>query len=78
MSMLTSLTMVSDDGHALVEASVLLHIGVLGDFLGNKHVWLVALNKFMKEIVRQKVAKVTGEVKAIITQNLEGIEDVPF
>lgn len=71
-------TMVSNDGRALVEASILLHIGVLGEFLGNKHVWLVALNHFMKEIVRQKVAKVAGEVKFIITQNLEGIEDVPF
>lgn len=71
-------TMVSDDGHALVEAGVLLHIGILGEFLGNKHVWLVALKHFMKKIVRQKVAKVAAEVRNIVSVHLEGVESDPF
>lgn len=71
-------TMVSEDGHALVEAGVLLHTGVIGEFIGNEHLWLVALKHFMKKIVRQKVAKVASEVRFIVSVHLEGIEDDPF
>lgn len=71
-------TMVDENGRALVEACMLLHTDTHGEFVGTKHLWLIALNRFMKEIVRQKVAKVAAEVRNIVSVHLEGIEDDPF
>ena len=71
-------TMVDENGRALVEACMLLHTGVIGEFIGNEHLWLVSLKHFMKKIVRQKVAKVASEVRFIVGVHLEGIEDDPF
>lgn len=70
--------MVSEDGHALFEAGILLHIGPHDEFIGNEHLWLFALKHFMKEMVRQKVAKVAAKVRNIVSVHLEVIEDVPF
>lgn len=66
--------MVSEDGFALFEACILLHIGSHGEFIGNTHLWLFALKHFMKEMVRQKVAKVAAEVRNIVSVHLEGVE----
>lgn len=71
-------TMVNEDGLALVEAGMLLHTGVIGEFIGNEHLWLVALKHFMKKIVRQKVAKVAAVVRNIVSVHLEGTENDPF
>lgn len=71
-------TMVNEDGLALVEASILLHTGVIGEFIGNEHLWLFALKRFMKEMVRQKVAKVAAKVRNIVSIHLEGVVDDPF
>lgn len=71
-------TMVDENGRALVEACMLLHTDTHGEFVGTKHLWLVALNHFMKEMVRQKVAKVAAEVRNIISVHLEGVESDPF
>lgn len=70
--------MVSEDGFALFEAGILLHIGPHDEFIGNEHLWLFALNRFMKEMVRQKVAKVAAKVRNIVSIHLEGVVDDPF
>ena len=71
-------TTIDEEGYALIEAGILLHIGVLGEFIGNKHLWLVALNRFMKEMVRQKVKRVAAKVRNIVGIHLEGVVDDPF
>lgn len=71
-------TMVNDDGYALVEAGMLLHTGDKDEFIGNIHFWLFALNRFMEEMVRQKVAKVAAKVRNIVGIHLEGVVDGPF
>lgn len=72
-------TMVNDDdGYALVEAGMLLHTGDHDEFIGNTHLWLFALKRFMKEMVRQKVAKVAAKVRNIVSIHLEGVVDDPF
>lgn len=71
-------TMVDENGRALVEACMLLHTDTHGEFIGNTHLWLFALKHFMKEMVRQKVAKVAAEVRNIVSVHLEGVEDGPF
>lgn len=71
-------TMVDENGRALVEACMLLRTDTHGEFVGTKHLWLVALNHFMKEMVRQKVAKVAAEVRNIVSVHLEGVENDPF
>lgn len=70
--------MVSEDGFALFEACILLHIGSHGEFIGNTHLWLFALKHFMKEMVRQKVAKIAAKVRNIVSIHLEGVVDDPF
>lgn len=71
-------TMVNDDGYALVEAGMLLHTGDKDEFIGNTHLWLFALKRFMKEMVRQKVKRVAAEVRNIVGIHLEGVVDDPF
>lgn len=71
-------TMVNEDGYSLVEAAMLLHVGEKDEFIGNTHLWLFALKRFMKEMVRQKVAKVAAKVRNIVGIHLEGVVDDPF
>lgn len=71
-------TMANEDGYSLVEAAMLLHTGDKDEFIGNTHLWLFALKRFMKEMVRQKVAKVAAEVRNIVGIHLEGVVDDPF
>lgn len=71
-------TMVNEDGYSLVEAAMLLHVGEEDEFIGNTHLWLFALKRFMKEMVRQKVAKVAAEVRNIVGIHLEGVVDDSF
>ena len=57
---------------------MLLRTDTRGEFVGTKHLWLVALNKFMKEMVRQKVKRVAAKVRNIVGIHLEGVVDDPF
>lgn len=60
-------TSTTQDGRSLVEAAVILHLDQQSEFIGNKHLWLFALERFMEETMKQKVAEATGDIKEQIT-----------